>query len=150
MVLVDTNILLRLARPQEPEYPLIKLALRRLRQQQIPICYASQNLIELWSVFTRPVKRNGFGLTIEEADNESRLIESHLVRLSETDAIYDIWRRLVVQHRVSGRQVYDARLVAVMQVHGVSQILTFNAADFERYAKLITIINPKNVKQGAF
>jgi hypothetical protein len=36
-------------------------------------------------------------------------------------------------HGVIGSQVYDARLVAAMTVHGVGRILTFNAADFSRY-----------------
>jgi predicted nucleic acid-binding protein len=35
---------------------------------------------------------------------------------------------------VSGRQTHDAHLVAVMKVHGVARILTFNLADFRRYS----------------
>ena len=36
-------------------------------------------------------------------------------------------------HGISGIQVYDTRLVAAMQVHGVPRILTFNDRDFARY-----------------
>jgi predicted nucleic acid-binding protein len=43
------------------------------------------------------------------------------------------WRRLIVAHGISGIQVYDTRLVAAMQVHGVPRILTFNDRDFARY-----------------
>ena len=39
-----------------------------------------------------------------------------------------------MDHRVSGVQVHDARLVAAMVSHGVRHILTFNTADFNRYA----------------
>jgi len=31
---------------------------------------------------------------------------------------------------VTGRRVFDARLVAVMLAHGVGRVLTFNGADF--------------------
>ena len=46
-------------------------------------------------------------------------------------------------HGVIGNQVYDARLVAAMMVHGVGRILTFNAADFTRYP--IEILDPAAV-----
>jgi hypothetical protein len=45
-----------------------------------------------------------------------------------------------VTHGVIGSQVYDARLVAAMTVHGVGRILTFNVADFSRYP--IEILDP--------
>jgi predicted nucleic acid-binding protein len=35
--------------------------------------------------------------------------------------------------------VYDARLVAVMQIYGVDQILTFNVDDFKRYSNVRTV-----------
>lgn len=40
---------------------------------------------------------------------------------------------MVVEHEISGIQVYDARLVAAMLVHSVKHILTFNDKDFSRY-----------------
>jgi hypothetical protein len=49
-------------------------------------------------------------------------------------------------YAVSGVQVHDARLVAVMKVHGVAHILTLNAADFRRYIpEGITILDPYTV-----
>jgi predicted nucleic acid-binding protein len=52
-----------------------------------------------------------------------------------------VWRRLVRDHQVSGRQVHDAHLVATMLVHGITHILTFNGQDFARYAE-IDVIDP--------
>jgi predicted nucleic acid-binding protein len=40
--------------------------------------------------------------------------------------------------------VHDARLVALMMVHGVRQIVTFNAADFTRYAG-IDVVRPDTI-----
>lgn len=50
--------------------------------------------------------------------------------------IYPEWKRVVEQHRVLGVKVYDARLVAVMNLYGVDTILTFNTGDFKRPASL--------------
>ena len=44
-----------------------------------------------------------------------------------------------------GRRVHDTRLVAVMKVHKVTHLLTFNTEDFKRYDG-ITIVDPKDVK----
>ena len=48
--------------------------------------------------------------------------------------MYPTWKKLVVDYEVSGVQVHDAKLVASMIVHEVKHILTFNVADFTRYA----------------
>ena len=44
--------------------------------------------------------------------------------------VYRHWKRLIVDQRVTGRRVFDARLVAVMLARGVGRVLTFNGADF--------------------
>lgn len=41
-----------------------------------------------------------------------------------------------------GKQVHDANLVATMLVHGVTRLLTFNAADFRRFGTLIEVVAP--------
>jgi hypothetical protein len=43
-----------------------------------------------------------------------------------------------------GVQVHDARLVALMEVHGVTHLLTLNAADFARYPG-VTALTPAAV-----
>ena len=40
------------------------------------------------------------------------------------------------------RQVHDANLIATMLAHGEHRILTFNDADFRRFADLIEIQAP--------
>ncbi len=41
-----------------------------------------------------------------------------------------------------GRQVHDANIVATMLVHGETRLLTFNSADFRRFATLIEVLTP--------
>ncbi len=68
--LVDTNILLRVARRSDPQHKLIDRALARLGGQGTTFYYTHQNIAELWNVMTRPAVRNGFGLTVTEAERE--------------------------------------------------------------------------------
>ena len=41
-----------------------------------------------------------------------------------------------------GKQVHDANIAAAMLAHGESRLLTFNAADFRRFAPLIEVVAP--------
>ena len=47
-------------------------------------------------------------------------------------------------YKVQGVKVYDARLVAVMNVYAVESILSFNSADFKRY-DLVTALHPASL-----
>lgn len=142
--LVDTNILLRIARRSDPQHKLIDAALAKLALAGTTLHYTHQNVAELWNVMTRPIARNGFGLTAGEAEREVRGIESGMSLLPDSAAVYREWRRIVVQHGVSGIQVYDARLAATMFVHRISHMLTLNVADFNRYVGL-TAVHPNSV-----
>jgi predicted nucleic acid-binding protein len=93
---------------------------------------------------TRPVVRNGLGLTVAEAEREVRAIEAGMTLLPDSEAVYREWRRIVVHHGVLGVQVHDARLAAAMYVHAVGQILTLNVSDFIRFSGL-TALHPSSV-----
>jgi predicted nucleic acid-binding protein len=143
--LIDTNILLRCLQPTDPDYSVAASALELLVGQGATPCYLSQNLAEFWSACTRPADRNGYGLSLLETDRRARILEARLRLLPDSLSIHQEWRRLIVAHRVSGAQVYDARLAAAMHVHGVRRILTFNDRDFARYDG-IEAVNPLTVR----
>jgi predicted nucleic acid-binding protein len=144
--LVDTNILLRFVNRRDPLHTTMRAAIRTLRQHGHHVCVAPQNCIEFWNVATRPVDRNGFGLTPSDADRSLRLIERLFDIVPEQPTVYAEWRRLVVQLSVAGVQVHDARLVAIMRVHHITHILTANTDDFSRYTTIgITAVAPTNV-----
>ena len=142
--LVDTNILLRMTRRSDPQHQLVDAALAQLASQGTILHYTHQNIAELWNAMTRPLERNGFGLTVADAEREVHAIEGGMIFLPDNDAVYREWRRIVVQHRVLGVQVHDARLAAAMYVHRVSHILTLNVSDFSRFSGLVTI-HPNSV-----
>ncbi len=94
---------------------------------------------------TRPAERNGRGLSVAEAEREVLAIETGMSLLPENERVYREWRQIVVKHGVMGVQVHDARLAAVMYVHGVRHILTLNVADFSRFDGL-TALHPSSVQ----
>ena len=134
--LVDTNILLRLVRRDHTEYALVRDAVTILRRRGAGLYYTLQNMAEFWNACTRPLERNGFGLSIAEAAEGARELEEILTLLPENAAVYREWRRLVVAYQVSGVKVHDTRLVAVLRTHRIRHLLTFNEADFRRYEGL--------------
>jgi predicted nucleic acid-binding protein len=106
---------------------------------------AQQNLVEFWNVCTRPKSaRQGLGLSIAETERRLTRLDSMLSLMVELPSIITIWRQLVFNHSVRGRQVHDAKLVALMMAHGIDTILTFNGSDFSRFPG-ITAIDPRTV-----
>src|SRR5260370_11577222 len=133
---VDTNILLRIAKRSDPQHQLVDAALGKLVLEGATLHYTHQNIAELWNVMTRPIARNGFGLTTTEAEREVRAIEEGMSFLPDNEAIYREWLRIVMQSSGSGVQGYDARVAAGMIVNGIRHILTTAVNDFSRYANL--------------
>jgi predicted nucleic acid-binding protein len=145
--LVDSNVLLRWVKPDHSDYPAIVSAIDALLRRNAVLCYTSQNLAEFWNACTRPVDRNGYGLSPQDADHTARFFEERLRLLADSLAVHQEWRRLLVTHAVSGVQVHDARLVAAMHVHGIKHMLTFNDKDFARYTD-IEAVNPRDVSRA--
>lgn len=113
---------------------------------------ARQNLIEFRNVASRPLEKNGLGLSPAQADLELDRAERDFDTLPENDLIYTVWRQLIAAKDVSGKQVHDTRLVAFMLVYGVTHLLTFNGDDFKRFATLpselgtgIVVVNPVDI-----
>jgi predicted nucleic acid-binding protein len=80
---------------------------------------------------------------VSVAQSEVEEIERILTPLPDTPAAYTEWKRLVAKHSVTGVKVHDARLVALMNVHGVKRILTFNGQDFSRYG--VEVLHPASI-----
>jgi predicted nucleic acid-binding protein len=146
--LIDTSILGRLANKADPSLATAERAVQNLSQQGETIFITSQNLIEFRNMATRPTAQNGLGLTPAEAEAKSSSFESVFPLLLETGDIFPAWKAIVENLGVIGKQVHDARLVAICHVHGVSHILTFNTSHFTRLAGFgpgIIVVDPATV-----
>ncbi len=76
--------------------------------------------------------------------SEVKQLQDKFPILSDSPQILLNWLMLVETHDVKGKNVHDARLVAVMMVHGITHLLTFNTDDFRRFPN-ITLLHPNEV-----
>ena len=52
--LIDSNILLRISRRDDPDHATVDTALARLAEAGAVLYYTHQNIAEFWNVATRP------------------------------------------------------------------------------------------------
>ncbi len=115
--LLDTGILLRLADQKDTQHLLILDAVARLGDRGEQLVMSTQNVAEFCNVATRPIANNGFGRTTSEALNFVETeIEPICSVLMEVEPVYSELKRLIATYSVIGKQVHDARLVAMMLV----------------------------------
>jgi predicted nucleic acid-binding protein len=139
--LLDTNCTWRRFVVTDPAHAKVKAKIDTLLLNGETLYITAQNMVEFQALATRPTSANGLGLSKEDANNEAKTIEALFPLLPENADIYTHWRTLMDSYDVKGRNVFDARLVAVMLTYGITHILTLNRADFQRFAG-ITIEEP--------
>jgi predicted nucleic acid-binding protein len=143
-ILVDANILVRLANAGDPQQLLAADSTDKLEQADNDLCIVPQNIYEFWSVATRPIANNGLGLSVAEVQSEVARFKKLFVFLDDKPALFATWENLVNLHAIVGKNAHDTRLVAAMIVHGITHLLTFNKQDFQRFTN-ITVITPMEV-----
>lgn len=145
--LIDTGVLLRFVDDGDALHPLVQQAVEALVRRNEELFAATQNIGEFWNVATRPVANNGWGLP---PDGAFRLVENGIEPICgivpDVASTFTELKRLLIQYNVVGKQVHDARLVALMLTRQIDTILTLNARDFQRYLpEGISIVTPGDV-----
>jgi predicted nucleic acid-binding protein len=146
--LVDTSVLARLANTADAQYAVANGAVLELHRRGELLHITPQNLVEFRNVATRPRAVNGLGLSAVDAEAKAAVFEATFPLLVETPDIYPAWKALVGALGVLGKQVHDARLLAVCHVHAVTHLLTFNIAHFARMAGFgpgVVVVDPSTV-----
>jgi hypothetical protein len=143
-VLVDSNILLRSTLPANSMYKTAVQSVQNLRTRGDDLFIVPQCIYEFWVVATRPAANNGLGMSLQHAAAELVKIKGLFRLLPETSGVYTEWEKLILQYQVIGKPAHDARFAAVMGIHGLNHILTFNFSDFKRFNH-ITAIDPRTV-----
>jgi hypothetical protein len=77
------------SKSDDPQHAVIDRALRTLIGQGMRLCYTSQTLGEFWNASTRPLERNGFGLTVAETHRLARIIERDLELLPDSREVHE-------------------------------------------------------------
>lgn len=68
--------------------------------------------------------------------------------LNDERGVFTRWHELVAAHSIKGKVAHDARIAAAMLRHGLTNLLTFNKPDFERFTA-IEVITPAEVLAGS-
>jgi predicted nucleic acid-binding protein len=147
-ILLDTSILGRLANHSDPMRVIASTAIGRSHLQRESFVITSRNLVEFSNFATRPVAANGLGLSSSAAQSFVDQFEQSFPLLEETPDIFPGWKKIVQSLGVVGKQVHDARLVAVCHVHAILKLMTFNVAHFARFSGVtpgIVVIDPATV-----
>lgn len=129
----------------DPNYTAIRAAVRIIKSRGDEVVTTAQNIAEFWNTMTRPaVARGGYGFSPIDAEFRLRFVERHFHLLPDSPFAYTEWRRLVTTLGVSGVQVHDAKIAALMKAHYVTHIITLNKKDFIRYPG-ITALKPQEI-----
>src|SRR5947209_18222458 len=126
-VLIDTNILTRMAQPGHVQQRAALDAMDVLQHAGDVLCLVPQILYEFWAVATRPVAVNGLGLPVSNVAAELLRLKSIFPLLPDTASVFNKWERLVTAHPVVGKHAHDARLVAAIEVDGITHLLTLHS-----------------------
>ena len=146
--LIDTNVLVRLANNADANHPVAARAVLELHRQGRALHLTPQVLIEFRNVATRPNSLNGLRLSTVDAKAQAAGFEASFLLLPESPAIFPAWKAIVESFGVVGKQVHDARLVAVCNTHGVTHLLTFNTGQFTRmvsHGPGLVVVDPASV-----
>jgi predicted nucleic acid-binding protein len=135
--------------PHHSLYSIADRAIERLLEHGQELHIVPQNLIELWVVATRPAYGNGLGMPPSRAAAAPTRLKDMFILLPDSEAIYPVWESLVITYQVVGKPTHDARLVAAMQVHGLSAVLTFDKSGFTRFPG-IEVFHPADLTGKAF
>ena len=146
--LIDTSVLARLANASDARRAIADRAVKELHRRGETMHVTPQVLVEFWNVASRPVAVNGLGLSAVDTEVQVAGFEAVFPLLPDSPNIYQAWRALVVGLGVIGKQVHDARIVAVCHVHNVAHLLTFDVAHFSRMAGFgpgVVVVDPASV-----
>lgn len=139
-ILVDSNVLLRIAQPSHQHCQAAIQTVRALLQNKESLFIVPQVLYEFWVVATRPFSTNGLEMTCVEASESIRKSKEIFELLLDEPEIYRLWEHLVSAHQIRGKKAHDAHLVSAMINHNIDRILTFNEKDFASFSQIRTFV----------
>jgi predicted nucleic acid-binding protein len=111
-------------------------ALTRFAAAGEALCISRQILREFLAVVTRP-QAWAKAITSAEAANAPLSLAQEFDILEDGPPVWEHLVELCRSFAFSGRQVHD--VVAIMLAHGERRLLTFNAADFARFAGIVDV-----------
>jgi predicted nucleic acid-binding protein len=142
-VFCDANVILRAYHDVFPQHVAVKAVFDRLLADVADL-WISRQVIREYLVQITHSRTFVTALTSDEAVQHIGNILQTCRVVDETSATTHMLLTLLRDYSVSGKQVHDANIVAVMLASGINTLLTLNTADFKRYEDRITLLVPSN------
>jgi hypothetical protein len=141
MIAVDTNILVYAHREDSPWHDVAGVRIAALAEGRAPWAIPWPCLHEFLGIVTHPriyAPPTPLAAALDQVD--AWLESPSLTLLAETDGYWPELRRSVIDGRVAGPKVLDARVAALCRHHGVRELWTADR-DFSRFAGIV-VRNP--------
>jgi len=138
-IFVDTNVLIYANLAEMPLHEEALEALRHLTQSDVQVWISLQVLREYIAItsrknlFQRPLPPSTIIARVRHFQELFHVAQDNTLVLSNLLALLE-------EFQVSGKQIYDANIVATMMAFNVRQILTHNVSDFRRYSAYVKVI----------
>jgi predicted nucleic acid-binding protein len=138
-VFIDTNVLVYANARHAPLHQEAKDVLERLWNDGVELWISRQVLREYLAVLSRPQL---FAKPISPQTLAQHVVyfQTRFKIAEDGPGVTERLLDLMIQVKAGGKQVHDANIVATMQAHGLTHLLTHNTADFTRYGRWITLV----------
>ena len=129
----DTNVFLSAVDRKRRLHAQALHVLNALPNRGVALYVSGQIVREFLVVCTRPVDSNGLGLSQREAVRNAEAIIQRSTILEENRNVPVRLLDIVSTATCAGKQLHDANVVATMQEHGLTRLVTGNPGDFRRF-----------------
>jgi predicted nucleic acid-binding protein len=136
---VDTNILIFATNSTSPWHLPATNALQEARHLGVELIISPQVIREYLAAATR-FSSSATPLPLAAILTNVRIFQTNFQLVEDNALVSAKLIDLISQITVGGKQIHDANVVATMQVHNITHLLTHNLADFVRFAHFITVL----------
>jgi len=136
MIAVDSNLLVYAHREDSPWHSPAFDHLLQLAEGRAPWAIPWPCIHEFFAIVTHPRIYTPPTPLLKAIDQVEAWLESpSLVLLSESEDYWGVLQNILQAGRVAGPQVHDARIAALCQQHGVTELWSADR-DFSRFPRL--------------
>ncbi len=135
---VDTNILIYANVSTAPFHEQALSAIKTAFQSERPLWISRQVLREFIAARTRP-QTFAQPSTPDVVIERVQYLEEQFQVADDITAVTEQLIKLLRDHKIGGKQVHDANIVATMQAYNIPCLLTHNIKDFKRFGEVIKI-----------
>ncbi|MCE7948216.1 MAG: PIN domain-containing protein [Chloroflexi bacterium CFX4] len=139
-VFVDTNILISAYLNAAPRHVQALHALTSLAQQRTALWISRQVLREFAVNLTRSQPYATRPPSVRQVTAAIRYFQEHFFVADDNQDVTGHLLSLMEHITAGGKQVHDANIVAMMLANQIQRLLTFNVADFSRFAQYVTLL----------